>query len=110
MAEEGRPDALANLVETEDIWPVRERLAAFLRKTRLKNTGRPAKRNANGNTPLRERQADAFMKYDKLLPVHGHEEAIRLTATKEVPPNVLERIVARGVTEVNDILRARGVI
>ena len=82
--------------------------AAFIRKARVKNTGRAPKRNDAGHTPLREIQADAYEEYWRLQPVVGDDEALCRTATKEVPQNVLVTIVKRGVKPVNDILRKRG--
>lgn len=114
-AEDGRPDALADLLETEVIPAyARERVAALVRKMRVRNTGRPSKRNESGFTPTQIKKADAFEKYWRLQPRVGHDEAIRLTTTKDVPENVpknvLERVIARGDHSANVVLRARGVI
>jgi hypothetical protein len=110
-ADDGRPNALADLVGTEVIPPyAREPLAAFIRKARIKNTGRASQRNDAGHTPTQEKQADAYEKYWRLEPVHGPDEALRRTVTKDVPQNVLKRVIVRSVKPANVVLRARGII
>jgi hypothetical protein len=111
-AEAGRPDALANLIEAENIpLHARERAARFILGKRLKNTGRPAKRNDSGFTPTQEKRADAYAEFCRLQPFVGDDEALRRVAIMTgIPKHTLERIVKHGVTPVNAVLRARGII
>jgi hypothetical protein len=112
-AKDGRPDALADLVEAQQVpVPAREGLAAYIRTARTKNTGRaPEPRNAAGNTSLLERQADVYEAFHTVYPARcsDPEEAVNLVAIKpHIPPTRVKALVMNKHTRLNRVLEERG--